>query len=87
MTVRIGYVEVEGNGELVGKGTERTHARCQVSGCGSWGEAHSEETTWWKDRKRCHEHKKGQRGKRRDRRKVTVIVTRTQRRPTLVKMR
>ena len=25
MTVRIGYVEVEGKGELVGRGTERTH--------------------------------------------------------------
>ena len=43
----IGYVEVEGKGGLVGRGTERTWegARCQASGCGgSWGEAHGENT-------------------------------------------
>ena len=62
--------------------------RCQAGRCGSWGEAHREELTWWRDRNRCHEYKKlfSTEEKRRDR-KLTVIVTRTQRRPTLVKMR
>ena len=44
----LGYVEVEGKGELVGKGHQE-NARRQASGRGGRSEAHSEKTSWKQD--------------------------------------
>ena len=41
VSVGVGYVEIEGSGELAGRGTvHRKDARCQAGRCGSRGEAH-----------------------------------------------
>ena len=90
MTVGVGYVEVEGKGELVGRGTERTHfvrladvvagGRRTVKRRRQTGSTTSTSAT-------TREVVMIQRRKSSDRRKVTVTVTRTQRRLTLVKIR